>query len=120
MTDRKKIIENARKAKEKSRKAREQQDKKTIEEYRKKSARNAVAAEKEVAARNALKKETKRQRSGSTINNKKMLTKKPKPSGQSSGFNVGAYSRSKADWTSKETPNYLGDDIGKTSPVWND
>jgi hypothetical protein len=113
MTDRKKIRENARKA-------REQQDKKTIEEYRKKSARNRVASEKEVAARSALKKETQRQRSGSTINNKKMLTEKPKPSGQSSGFNVGAYSRSKADWTSKETPNYLGDDIGKTSPVWND
>jgi len=113
MTDRKKIRENARKA-------REQQNKKAKKDYIKTSARNSVAAEKEVAARNALKKETQRQRSGSTINDKKMLTKKPTPSGKSSDFLNLAYSSSKADWTSKETPNYLGDDIGKTSPVWND
>ena len=113
MTDRKKIRENARKA-------REQQNKKAKEDYIKTSARNRVASEKEVAAQSALKKELKRQRSGSSVDSKKILTKKPTPSEKSSDFNIGAYSRSKADWTSKETPNYLGDDIGKTSPVWND
>ena len=113
MTDRKKI-------REKTKKAREQRDKKAIKEYRKKSARNRIASEKEVAARSALKKETQRQRSGSTINNKKMLTKKPTPFGKSSDFLNLSNSSSKADWTSKETPNYLGDDIGKTSPVRND
>lgn len=113
MTDRKKI-------REKAKKVREQQNKKAVEDYKKTSAQNRVASEKAVAAQSALKKELKRQQSGSGIDSKKMLTEKPKPSGKSPDFNIGAYSRSKADWTSKETPNYLGPDIGKTSPVWND
>ena len=99
MTDRQKIRENARKA-------REQQNKKAREDYRKKTARNRVASEKEVAAQNALKKELKKQRSGSSIDSKKILTKKPTPSGKSSDFLNLAYNSSKADWTSKETPNY--------------
>ena len=99
MKDRKKIRENARKA-------REQKNKKAREDYIKTSARNRVASEKEVAAQNALKKELKRQRSGSSIDSKKILTKKPAPSGKSSDFLNLAYNSSKADWTSKETPNY--------------